>query len=158
MTHIRSHLLAALAAAGFLFATAPAFAQASGCQEGQKILQERQGLIQQVNKLTNGGKNKQIDPRAACTIFTKLVANGTTGEKWMTANKDWCQVPDQLIQSFAEDHKRSQQFKGQACGAPRRWPRWKSGPSRASSSKAAAAAGKMGGGLTGTLSVPKGAL
>ena len=35
----------------------------------------------------------------------------------MTANKDWCQVPDQLVQSFAEDHKRSQQFKGKACGA-----------------------------------------
>ena len=161
MTHTRSHLLAALAATGFLFATAPAFAQASGCQEGQKILQERQGLIQQVNKLTNGGKNKQIDPRAACTIFTKLVSNGTTGEKWMTANKDWCQVPDQLIQSFAEDHKRSQQFKGQACGAAAKMAEMEQRAKQAQQGQQGqqgGMAGKMGGGLTGTLSVPKGAL
>ena len=157
MTHTRSHLLAALAATGFLFATAPAFAQASGCQEGQKILQERQGLIQQVNKLTNGGKNKQIDPRAACTIFTKLVSNGTTGEKWMSANKDWCQVPDQLIQSFAEDHKRSQQFKGQACGAAAKMAEMEK-RAKPGQQQQGGPASKMGGGLTGTLSVPKGAL
>ena len=45
------------------------------------------------------------------------MTNGTTGEKWMTANKDWCQVPDQLVQSFAEDHKRAAAVKGKACGA-----------------------------------------
>ena len=89
MTHNRSHLLAALAVTGLFFASAPAYAQASGCQEGQKILQERQSLIQQINKLTDGGKNKQIDPRAACGIFTNLVTNGATGQKWMTDNKDW---------------------------------------------------------------------
>jgi hypothetical protein len=158
MTHIRSHLLAAFAVAGF-FMSAPAFAQSSACQEGQKILQERQGLIQQVNKLTEGGKKKQIDPRAACTIFSKLVTNGSAGQKWMTDNKDWCQVPDQLVQSFAEDHKRSQQFKGQACGAVAKMAEMeKRAKQQAQQAQKGGIAGKMGGGLTGTLSVPKGAL
>ena len=80
MTHFRSHLLAAFAVAG-IFVSAPAFAQSSGCQDGQKIMQERQNLIQQINKLTEGGKKKQIDPRAACTIFSKLVTNGAAGQK-----------------------------------------------------------------------------
>jgi hypothetical protein len=52
----------------------------------------------------------------------------------MTDNKDWCQVPDQLVQSFAEDHKRSRVRP--AVRSPR-WPRWKSAPSsRPSSSRA----------------------
>ncbi|MBA1156201.1 hypothetical protein [Microvirga mediterraneensis] len=156
MTHIRSHILAALAVAG-IFVTAPAFAQSSTCQEGQKILQERQSLIQQVNKLTNGGKNKKLDPREACTIFSKLVTNGTAGEKWMTANKDWCQVPDQLVQSFSEDHKRSQQFKGQACGAAAKMAEMEK-RAKQQAQQGGGAGGKMGGGLTGTLSIPKGAL
>jgi hypothetical protein len=156
MTHIRSHILAAFAVAG-IFVTAPAFAQSSACQEGQKILQERQGLIQQINKLTSSGKNKQIDPRAACSIFTKLVTNGTAGQKWMTDNKDWCQIPDQLVQSFAEDHKRSQQFKGQACGAAAKMAEMEK-RAKQQQTQQGGIAGKMGGGLTGTLTVPKGAL
>ena len=77
----------------------------------------------------------------------------------MTANKDWCQVPDQLIQSFSEDHKRSQQFKGQACGAAAKMAEMeKRAKQQAQQQQQGGPAGKMGGGLTGTLSVPKGAL
>ena len=158
MTHFRSHLLAAFAVAGF-FMSAPASAQSSACQDGQKILQERQGLIQQVNKLTEGGKKKQIDPRAACSIFTKLVANGNAGEKWMTENKDWCQIPDQVVENFGQDHKRAQDFKGQACGAAAKMAEMeKRAKQQAQQAQKGGMGNKMGGGLTGTLSVPKGAL
>ncbi|NNC00773.1 hypothetical protein HI113_43715, partial [Corallococcus exiguus] len=68
MTPARSLLAAALAAAG-AFAAAPAYAQSAECQNAQQFLGERQTLIQQLNKLGGGGgKKKQIDPRAACTI------------------------------------------------------------------------------------------
>ncbi len=158
MTHIRSHLLAALAIAG-IFTSAPALAQSSGCQDGQKILQERQNLVQQINKLTEGGKKKQIDPRAACTIFSKLVTNGAAGQKWMTDNKDWCQIPDQVVEGFSKDHQRSQQFKGQACGAAAKMAEMeKRAKQQAQQAQQGGIAGKMGGGLTGTLSIPKGAL
>ncbi|MBB4040089.1 adenine-specific DNA methylase [Microvirga flocculans] len=158
MTCIRSHLLVALAAVGIVM-SAPAFAQSSACQEGQKILEERQGLIQQINKLTDGGKNKQIDPRAACTIFSKLVVNGNAGQKWMTDNKDWCQIPDQVVEGFTKDHQRSQQFKGQACQAAAKMAEMeKRAKQQAQQAQQGGIAGKMGGGLTGTMSIPKGAL
>jgi hypothetical protein len=158
MTHIRSHLLAAFAVTGF-FISAPAFAQSSACQEGQKILQERQGLIQQINKLTEGGKKKKLDPRAACSVFTKLVTNGNAGEKWMTDNKDWCQIPDQVVEGFAKDHKASQNIKGQACQAAAKMAEMeKRAKQQAQQAKQGGPGNKMGGGLTGTLSVPKGAL
>ncbi len=158
MTHIRSHLMAALAVAG-IFTTAPAYAQSSACQEGQKILQERQGLVQQINKLSEGGKKKQVDPRAACTIFSKLVVNGNAGQKWMTDNKDWCQIPDQVVEGFSKDHKRSQEIKGQACGAAAKMAEMeKRAKQQAQQAQQGGAGNRMGGGLTGTLSVPKGAL
>lgn len=158
MAHIRSHLLAAFAVAGF-FMSAPAFAQSNACQEGQKILQERQNLVQQINKLTEGGKKKQIDPRSACTVFSKLVTNGSAGQKWMTDNKDWCQIPDQVVEGFTKDHQRSQEIKGQACGAAAKMAEMeKRAKQKAQQAQQGGMAGKMGGGLTGTLSVPKGAL
>jgi hypothetical protein len=155
MTHLRSHLTAAIAAAG-IFAAAPALAQSSACQDAQKFLSERQGLIQQINKLGGEGKKKQIDPRAACSAFTKLVANGEVGVKWLTANKDWCQVPDQFAQSFTEDHKRAQNMKGQACTAAAKIAELEKKAKQAQQQGRQGLLG--GGGLTGSYTMPKGAL
>jgi hypothetical protein len=154
MTHIRSHLTAAVAAAG-IFMAAPALAQSSNCQDAQKFLTERQSLIQQINKLGGDGKKKQIDPRAACGIFTKLVTNGDAGVKWITANKDWCQVPDQFAQSFTEDHKRAMNMKGQACSAAAKMAQMEK---QAKQQQQQGNGLLGGGGLTGTYTMPKGAL
>ncbi|WP_243372835.1 hypothetical protein [Microvirga solisilvae] len=153
MTHIRSTLMAALAAVG-IFASAPAFAQSAVCQDGQKLLLERQGLVKQFTDLTGGGKKKNVDPRPACTILTKMAANGETTLKWMSTNKDWCQVPDQAVESFTEDNKRVQTIKGQACGAAAKVAE----AEKRAKQQAQQGGNRMGGGLTGTLSVPKGAL
>ncbi|SCY88044.1 hypothetical protein [Microvirga guangxiensis] len=154
MTHIRLTLMATLAAVG-IFASAPASAQSSACQEGQKILVERQSIVKQVSELMGGGKKKQVDPRAACTVFGKLVTNGDAGLKWMSTNKDWCQVPDQVVQGFEQDHKRAQTFRSQACGAAAKMA---AAEKRAKQQAEQGGGPRLGGGLTGTLSVPKGAL
>lgn len=155
MTHIRSTLMAALAAVG-IFATAPAFAQSTVCQDGQKLLVERQGLVKQFTDLTGGGKKKNVDPRPACAILTKLSSNGESAMKWMSTNKDWCQVPDQVVQNFEQDNKRVQTIKSQACGAAAKVAEMEK---RAKQQQQNQQGGpRMGGGLTGTLSVPKGAL
>ena len=59
MTHIRSLLTAAFAAAG-VFAAAPAFAQASNCQDAQKFLGERQSIIQQLGVLRTAEERIRI--------------------------------------------------------------------------------------------------
>ncbi|QFU15741.1 hypothetical protein [Microvirga thermotolerans] len=154
MLPIRSHLAAALAVAGVLVA-GPAFAQASSCGDAQKFLSERQNLIQEINKLSGGGKKKAIDPRAACGIFTKLVANGNTGLKWLESNKTWCQVPDQFAEGFEADHKRAVEMKGKACAAAA-----KVAEMEKQAKKAQQQGGGLlgGGGLTGSYTMPKGAL
>jgi hypothetical protein len=156
MTHLHMHLMAALAAAGVLV-SAPAFAQSSSCQEGQKILADRQGLIQQIGKLTDGGKKKQLDPRSACTIFSKLATNGDAGVKWIDANKDWCQIPDQFAQGFKQDHTRAVDMKGKACQAAAKMAEMQK--KAAEAQKQGGGRGMLGGpGLTGSYSMPKGAL
>jgi hypothetical protein len=158
MTHIRPHLMAALAAAGIVM-SAPALAQSSSCQDAQKFLSERQGLIQQINKLSDGGKNKKLDPRAACTIFGKLVNNGEAGVKWIEANKDWCQVPDQFAEGFKNDHKRAVNMKGQACGAAAKMAEMQKKAQQAQQQQQQQGRGNpFGGGLTGSYNIPKGAL
>ncbi len=154
MMHVRSHVLAALAAAG-VFVAAPAFAQSSNCQDAQKFLGERQTLIQQINKLGGEGKKKTIDPRAACGIFTKLVTNGDAGVKWITANKDWCQVPDQFATGFTEDHKRAVEMKGKACTAAAKVAQMEK---QAQQAQQRGSGLLGGGGLTGSYTMPKGAL
>ncbi|HZH10230.1 MAG TPA: hypothetical protein VEZ24_07665 [Microvirga sp.] len=153
MTHIRSTLMAALAAVG-IFASAPAFAQSAVCQDGQKLLMERQSLVKQFTDLTGGGKKKNVDPRPACTVLTKLASNGENALKWMSTNKDWCQVPDQVVQSFEQDNKRVQSIKGQACSAAAKVAEME----KRAKQQAQQGGPRMGGGLTGTLTVPKGAL
>jgi hypothetical protein len=161
MTHIRSHLLAAFAAAGLAMSAAPALAQASGCEAGQKILAERQNLIQQLNKLSNGGKKKQLDARSACAAFGKLATNGADGVKWIEANKDWCQIPDQFAQSFKQDHTRTMEIKSQACQAAAKMNEMekKAKQAAAQQQQQGGARGLLGGGgLTGSYAMPKGAL
>jgi hypothetical protein len=154
MLPIRSHLAAAFAVAG-VFVAGPAFAQASGCGDAQKFLTERQSLIQQINKLGGNGKKKTIDPRAACGIFTKLVSNGSVGLKWLESNKVWCQVPDEFAKGLEEDHKRAVEMKSKACSAAA-----KVAEMEKQAKKQQQQGGGLlgGGGLTGSYSMPKGAL
>lgn len=152
MMHLRLHLAAALAATG-IFAHAPAFAQSSSCQDGQKILSERQSLIQQVNALGGDGKKKQVDPRAACRLLTRLSSNGDAGVKWIEANKDWCQIPDQFAENFKQDHTRAVNMRGQACQAAAKMAE------QQRQAREGQRPGLLGGsGLTGTYTIPRGAL
>lgn len=150
---LRSVLAGGLAAAGLLAAPAPASAQSSSCQSAQKFLQERQNLIQQINKL--GGKDKKVDPRSACSIMGKLVANGEVGIKWLDANKDWCQVPDQFATNFKQDHDRSKEMRGQACKAAAQLNALEK---KAKQAQQQQRNNPFGGGLTGEYKIPQGAL
>ena len=78
--------------------------------------------------------------------------------KWLTANKDWCQVPDQFATGFTEDHKRAVDMKGKACAAAAKVDA--DGKAGAAGSAERRRCGGLlgGGGLTGSYTMPKGAL
>jgi hypothetical protein len=158
MMNARIRTAAALATFSLFAAAAPAYAQSSDCQQAQKILGERQGLIQKLQSMGGKGKKKQLDPRSACTVFTQLVSNGNTGIKWMDANKDWCQVPDNFVQSFKQDHGNAVEMRGKACAAAAKMAQMEKQAREAQKNGGGGNGLLGGGGLTGSYKMPQGAL
>ena len=155
-THAQSARKARLARAGFVAAALPLILPALGspalasCQDMQTHLLERKNLVGSIQAMTQGGK--KMDPKAACTVFGKLVTNGTTTLKWAETNKDWCQVPDQFVQGLKADHDRVVQMRGRACSFAAKQIEMEK--------KAGGQGGSMlgGSGLEGTYRIPQGAL
>jgi hypothetical protein len=158
MTRVASHrsrLIAGLVMGFASVAGSSAWAQPSGCQDSSKFLSERKSLAEQLNGLSKGGKIS--DARAACGLLTKLVTNGETGVKWIEANKDWCQIPDQFAQGFKEEHSRAVSLKGKACQvAAQQAAMEKRAKAQAQQQSGPGLLG--GGGLTGQYKIPQGAL
>jgi hypothetical protein len=145
---LRTPLVVALVAGGAVLGAVPTLAQTSSCRDVQTFMGERQKLIQQLNNA--GGKDKKLDPGVACSAFGKLVTNGETGLKWIEANKDWCQIPDQFAQSFREDHDKMKKLRGEACKIAAKAAQIEKEARRGSN--------PFGGGLTGEYKIPQGAL
>jgi hypothetical protein len=131
---------------------APAAAQSTDCQELSKHLIERKSLVEGIQKL-GAGKEKKMDPKAACSAFGKLATNGTTTLKWAETNKDWCQIPDQFLQGIKADHEKVVKLRGQACGVAAKQAEMEK---RAKSGEGGGLLG--GGGLEGSYKIPQGAL
>lgn len=150
---MRQTSLRLFAAAALSLIGLPALAQSNACVEGQKLLQERQTLMKQWTEMSGGGK--KVDPRPACTVFTKLVNNSSNTMKWLDANKDWCQVPDEFAEGFKASHPNIVKTKDNACQVAAKVTEMQ----KKAAQGGAAGAGMLGGpGLTGQYKVPQGAL
>jgi hypothetical protein len=150
-------LLARLALAGaaaVALGAPPALAQANTCQDFGKTLNERKDIVQRIGAL--GGKNKKVDAKTACAMFSTLVANGASAVKWLEANKDWCQVPDPFVENIKSDHARSVEMRTNACKAAAQQAAMEKKAKEAASGGGSGLLG--GGGLTGSYRMPQGAL
>ncbi len=111
----KSPFLLAAAAAGVLLAPGnAALAQSASCQaDFQKVMEPRQALIQRIN----GFRNKRPTATQACSTLGSLVAADRKLIAWMTENKDWCQIPDQLIEQVQGAATQASRSRGTACAA-----------------------------------------
>lgn len=148
-----SFLAKRLAVTGILvFAAGEAFAQAStSCGDIAKHLEQRKSIAA---SLQAGGK-KKMDAKVACAGFGKLVANGAAIVKWTDANKDWCQVPDSFVEGIKADHVKAQEIRAKACNVAAKITQMEK-QAKANQNKGGGLLG--GGGLTGSTSLPQGAL
>lgn len=135
--------------AGSGLGTAPARAQASGCGDIQGMLVQRKAIGE---KLTAASQKKKLDAGIACKGFGELVQNGSTLIKWAESNKDWCQIPDSFVESIKADHARAVGIRSKACGMVAK-------QAEAEKQAKSGQTGLLGGGgLTGPLTIPSGAL
>lgn len=114
---IRTPLLAAIFAASLgagLLAAGEAAAQSSSCQaDFQKIMEPRQKLIERIN----GFRNKRPTAGQACSTLGQLVTADGKLMAWLGENKEWCQIPDALIEQLKEATGQASRSRGQACQA-----------------------------------------
>ncbi len=90
-------------------------AYATDCnQDIGALAKKRQGIIDQLNKLAEGGK-KQLDPIASCPKLRALVAVEREFLAYLTKNKDWCSVPDEAFQNISASTGKSGKVANQAC-------------------------------------------
>lgn len=78
------------------------------------LTKKRQGIIDQLNQLAKGGKG-QLDPIASCPKLRSLVAAEHELVAYLTKNKEWCAVPDEVFQNISASTSKSGQVANQAC-------------------------------------------
>ena len=104
-----------IAASFMLAASFAGAAHAQSCQDDfQKLSQRRMAQIQALNNLGKAGKGK-MDPNAACPAARKLVAIEGEMLAYMNKNKEWCAIPDNVVDGFKQARAKTQNFAGQAC-------------------------------------------
>jgi len=90
-------------------------AYATDCnQDIGALTKKRQDILDQLNKLAQGGK-KQLEPVAACPKLRALVAVEHELLAYLTKNKDWCAVPDEAFQNISASTGKSGKVANQAC-------------------------------------------
>lgn len=97
-----------------LVAPSGAYAQQSCQEDFQKLSEKRMAGIQALNNLGKAGKGK-MDPMAACPAAKRLVGIETEMMNYMTKNKEWCNIPDNIVDNFKEARGKTQNFASQAC-------------------------------------------
>ncbi len=104
---------AILVALGFSsLGVAPAMAD---CQEDMgKIMKERQGAIDALNKMSSGAK-KQLDPIAACPRLKNLAGLENKLVSYLEKNKDWCNVPDNFLENAKAGRAKTAGIATKAC-------------------------------------------
>lgn len=102
------------AAAIFAAATMPALAQQSCQEDFQRLSTRRNASIGALNALGKSGKGK-MDPIAACPVARKLVGVESEMLAYMEKNKDWCAIPDNVLDGFKQARAKTQNFASQAC-------------------------------------------
>ena len=75
---------------------------------------KRQVSIDKLNELAKSSKGK-LDPVASCPVLRGLVKAEGDLLKYLEANKNWCNVPDEAVNNLKAADAKSQTFATQAC-------------------------------------------
>jgi hypothetical protein len=90
-----------------------ALAQSSCQADMQKVMGPRQALLARVN----GFAKRRPTPDQACSTFSSLAVADSRAVRWMTDNKDWCQVPDELLAQMKAATGQIIRARSQSCTA-----------------------------------------
>jgi hypothetical protein len=110
----RMLLAAGLLLGSSMLAPQEALAQSASCQEDfKKVMDPRMALIQRIN----GFRNKRPTAAQACQALRSLRAADGRLITWLQANKDWCSIPDEVLEQAQQSAAGASRAQAQACNA-----------------------------------------
>lgn len=97
---------------GLGLAASSAFADCNSDFAG--LMTKRMTDINALNRIskTNGGK---LDPVAACPRLRSLAAAEGEVVSYMGKNKEWCNLPDDVIEKMTSTHAKTVDYAAKAC-------------------------------------------
>ena len=111
----RTALGAVISAVAFAGWTSGDVAYATDCNaDVAGLTAKRQVSIDKLNELAKSSKGK-LDPVASCPVLRNLVKSEGDLLKYLEANKNWCNVPDEAVNNLKAADSKSQTFATQAC-------------------------------------------
>jgi hypothetical protein len=103
--------------AAAMIGAAPAMAMPASCvADYQKHAKAREDAVARIN----GFNKRRPTAQQACSAFNTLNGAENRFHKWLSDNKDWCQVPDGVIEQLDGARAQSRKIAGQACTAAKR--------------------------------------
>ena len=112
---IRLGLFACGLILGSVCLSATSFAQQSCGEDIKRMTEKREVELKRVNTLVASYKGKPIDPAQFCSQSAGLNTAETALIAYMEKNKDWCGVPDEIINGLKANHVKSLAFTAKAC-------------------------------------------
>lgn len=95
--------------------SAPLATSPQDCQNSiGKLASRRLAVLQELNKIAKANKGK-LDPVAACPKFRALVSIETQFRNFLVTNKDWCNVPSQVVDTVKQSTAKDMQTSARAC-------------------------------------------
>lgn len=79
------------------------------------LSKKRQDLIDELNRTAKAAPKGQLDPTTSCPKLRTLAAAEQTMLAYMQKNKDWCNIPDDVVNNFAGAAEKSKQISAKAC-------------------------------------------
>ena len=102
-------------AAGSLTLSSMSFADQSCGDDLKRLSEKREAELLKVNNLVKAAKGKPMDPAVFCSQSAGLNTSENALIAYMEKNKDWCGIPDDVVDGLKANHVKSLAFSAKAC-------------------------------------------
>ncbi|MFG1297452.1 hypothetical protein [Xanthobacter variabilis] len=86
--------------------------------------------LEEKGKALNEAGKKKADPQTLCPLFRAFSTAEAKWVKFLTENKDWCQIPEQAIKQAAASHKKTNEVRDKVCQVAANGGAGPSGPAK----------------------------
>lgn len=75
------------------------------------------GELEEKGKTLQAAIKKKADPQTLCPLFRAYATSEAKWAKFLTDNKDWCQIPGEAITQVTASNKKTVEIRNKVCDA-----------------------------------------